>query len=112
MSKGMREEERADLQSIEQQIKRMEDYQTLAGRPAIKELLDWCMREIASIKTQLSTRSPLQYTGREEERLAMIDRKDVLLYFVGLFNVSANLETLEKDLDERVKTFEDYQNQR
>ncbi len=109
MTIGMKPEEAEFLSSIEQQIKKLEDYQTLAQRPAIRELLDWAVRQISSINGQLSTRGPLQFTGREAERLAMIDRKDVLLYIVGLFNVNVQLENLDKELADRVKTFEEYQ---
>ncbi len=112
MEKGMRDEERADLVSIEQRIKRMEDYEALAGRPAIKDLLDWCLRDIGSIKARLSTDRALHQDRREAERLAMIDRKDMLLYIVGLFNVSAQLEAIRLDLEEKKKTFQEYQNGR
>ncbi len=109
MTVGMKPEEAEFLSSIERQIKKLEDYQTLSQRPAIRELLDWCYRAISATNVQLSTDRALQQDRREAERLAMIDKKDVLLYIVGLFNVTAELETLEKDLAERVKTFEDYQ---
>ncbi len=109
MSRGMTSEEFSELNTIENRIKKLEDYQTLAGRPAIREFLDWCLREVSLVKTKLSTDRDLHKDRREAERLAMIDRKDILLYFVGLFNTQADLDAIDQDLADRVKTFEDYQ---
>lgn len=105
---GMRPEEQQDLESISQRVKKLDDYQTLAQRPAIRELLSFFTADIAAINARLSTDRELQRDVHTQERLAMLDRKDVLLYLVALFDPSAELETLEKELDARATDFEKY----
>lgn len=108
VSAGMTDEDRRDLHATEQRIKQLEDYSVLKARPGIKDLIDWSMRGIREINDQLSTDRDLLKDGHEHERLAMLDRRDILLYFVGLFNPEAELDEIEKYLTDRIVAFSEY----
>lgn len=109
MTRGFRPEESKELSQIELRIKQLENYKALAQTPGIKDLIDWSRRGIREINDTLSTDREIQYSGREAERFAMLDKKDVLLYFVGLFDPQAELDSIEKELSERAQDFEEYQ---
>ncbi|MDE1944816.1 MAG: hypothetical protein KGI03_00890 [Patescibacteria group bacterium] len=105
---GIRPEDARELRDIEKRIKLLEDYEGLAKRPAIAGLLDWARRDIASTNERLSTDRELMRDGREAERLAMLERKDVLSYLLVLFNPREELDSIEKELSARAYTFEEY----
>lgn len=105
---GMRDEDRLLLRDTEKRIKLLESYKAFFEIPAVRDFADWAARDIRSINETLSTSRELHLRS-SEERLAMIDRKDVLLYLIGLFDPSAELETLEKELTEKAERFEEYQ---
>ena len=108
MEIGMRPEEANDLREIEKRIKLLEDYTALAGRPGIRDFIDWCKRDVRSGNDRLSTDRALLADGRQAERDAILNRKDILLYFVALFDTSIELENLEKEISDRAQTFEEY----
>lgn len=108
MEVGMRPEESQDLREIEKRVKLLEDYNALSGRPGIKDFIDWCKREIRSGNDRLSTDRALLSDGRQAERDAILNRKEILLYFIQLFDTSAELENLEKEISDRAQTFEEY----
>lgn len=112
MEVGMRPEEQGELRDVERRIKMLEDYTTLSGRPGIKDFIDWCIREVRSGNDRLSTDRVLLADGRQAERDAILNRKEILLYFVGLFDTHAELESLEKEISDRAQTFEDYNQSR
>lgn len=108
----MRAEEISSLNDIERRIKELSDYQSLGQRPAIKDFTGWAARDIASTNERLSTDRSLMADGKSGERYAMLERKEILLYLINLFDPSAELEGLEKDLVERAESFEEYQSER
>lgn len=109
MEKGFKPDEARELRQIDLRIKALNDYQELAQRPGISELLQWCRRGIGEINETLSTDRELLKDGREGERLAMLEKKDILLYLTGLFNPQAELDEIEKELSDRVEVFKEYQ---
>lgn len=112
MEKGMRPEEGLELRQIEIRIKQLNNYKDLAGTPGIVDLLEWCRRNIRQTNDALSTDRELHEAGRTAERLAMLEKKEVLLYFVGLFDPQAELDSIEKELTDHTQSFEDYQQDR
>ena len=106
---GMRDEERAYLSTVEKRIKQLENYLTLGKNPAIQDFSEWAKRDISSINVRLSTERELMLDGHAAERLAMLDRKDVLLYLIGLLDPSAELEVIENQLNEDAERYEGYQ---
>lgn len=110
MEIGLRDEDISDLRDIEKRIKNLEDYATLAKRPGISQLLDWCKGDIRGINDRLSTDVVLMKDGHEGERFAILNRKEILLYFVGLFDPYAELDLLEKELSDRAQQFDEYHN--
>lgn len=109
---GMRPDERKELLQIERSVKELEDAELLLERPAIMRLLQWCRSNVRDLNEQLSTDEELMKDGLEGTRLAMLKKKEILLYFIGLFDTKAQLEEIAKDLDDRSTAFEDYQQDR
>lgn len=109
IEKGARDEEKVYLHGLEKRVKQLENYQALGQTPAIKDFTGWAKRDIHNTNDRLSTDQVLQRDGHEAERLAMLNRKEVLLYLIGLFDPSAELEIIEKQLSEDAETFESYQ---
>lgn len=109
LERGQRPDEVEDLRSIEARIKQLQDYEKLSKTPGIRDLIDWCRRGVREMNELLSTDRDLLRDGREGERLAMLERKDVLLYFIGLFDPAAELDEIEKELSEKASQFEEYQ---
>lgn len=109
VSVGMRPEEAQLLREMERRIKTLESYQKFAEMPAIQDFAQWAQGDIRAINDRLSTDGALLKDGREGERLAMLNRKDVLLYLLGLFDPSAELEAIEKFLSPLADRFEGYQ---
>lgn len=109
LERGQRPEEGNELRQIELRIKQLENYLLLAKTPGIADLIEYCRRGIREVNDLLSTDRELSKDGRGAERLAMLEKKEVLLYFVGLFDPSAELDQIEKELSERSQAFEDYQ---
>lgn len=105
---GTRPEEQEYLRITEHRIKMLKDYEGLAQRPAIRDLLDYFKRDIRTINERLSTDRDFQTDRHTAERLAMLERKDVLLYLVGLFDPHEELDALAKELTERAINFEQY----
>lgn len=108
----MRPEERDELRGIEQRIKTLENYESLGTQPAIKDFVQWARTEISSGMERLSTDRALLADGHAHERLAILDRKDMLLYLIGLFSPSEELKALEKEMAKRSDMFEEYQSGR
>lgn len=112
MERGLTDDDRSYLSVVEKQIKKMRGYEVLAENPAIKDYLDWCKTSIKGINRSLSTDRELQDDRHHAERLAMMEKKDVLMYFIGLFDTKAALDALEKELADRAEEFEQYQSNR
>lgn len=112
VEEGMRPDEAVRLRELERRIKTLESYEKFANMPAIKDLRSWATREIVSINQRLSTDAVLLHDGHEGERLAMLNRKDVLLYFLGLLDPIAELEEIERSLSTDATVFENYQENR
>jgi hypothetical protein len=96
-----------DLKAIEMRIKLLESYESLATTPGIADLLKWCRDEIIATNDRLSTERKVDFQS-SLERLAIIEKRDVLLYLVGLFDPKAELESLETMLTEKAEEFEKY----
>jgi hypothetical protein len=107
VERGQRPDEAKDLRDIEKRIKTLDDYDSLAKRPAIAELLQWMKDEISGINERLSTDRKVDQQA-VTERLAIMEKRDVLLYFVGLFDPSAELASIEKMLLAKVEEYEEY----
>lgn len=105
---GMREDDVRDLRDAERRLKLAEDRAALAQRPGILELIRWAKSDINSVNERLSTDRALLKDGREAERLAMLERKDVLSYLLVLFDPSAELEALEQEFSKSAEQFEEY----
>lgn len=112
MTVGMNEEDHSYLSILEKRIKELEDFESLGQRPAIRQFIDYCVREVKTVNDRLSTDVVLLKDGREGERLAMINRKEIFLYFISLFNTSADLESLERQVSAEAENFEGYQSKR
>lgn len=112
MSKGMRPEESLELSAIEKRIKLLEGYQSLANHSSIKDFISWCKLGITEINDRLTSDRELSKSLLESERLALFDKKDILMYFVSLFDPSAELDSLDKELADRAESFEQYQGDR
>lgn len=112
MSTGIRSDEESELRGIENRLKELENREHLATQPGIADLISWCRRNVLALNEQLSTDRELQGASREHERLAMMDKKDVLLYLIALFDPARDLAALESELAARAEIFEDYQKNR
>ena len=108
VEKGLTNENRDELIAIEKRIKTLEDYSNLANHIGIQDLLRWIKSNITEINEQLMTDRKMLYAGREAERLALIDKKDMFIYFASLFDPSLELENLDKYLQEQSEVFESY----
>lgn len=108
---GMRDEDRSYMHEMERRIKTLENYASLGEQPAIHDFVEWAKRDIRAMNVHLSTDRGVNPEANQK-RLAMIDRKEVLLYLVGLFSPHEELAFLESALNEQAQKFEDYQSDR